>query len=38
MNYRTYICVVKQFFTKKSILETKNQTLLLPVGYFSLAV
>ena len=33
------ICGVKKFF-KKSILETKNQALLLHVGlrYFSLAV
>ena len=28
----------KKILKKKSIFETKNQALLLPVGYFSLAV
>ena len=32
------ICGVKKILKKKSILETKNQSLLLPVGSFSLAV
>ena len=32
-----YLCG-KKILQKKSILEIKNQALLLPVGYFSLAV
>ena len=37
MKGKEYYCTGKKFF-KKSILEIKNQALLLPVGYFSLAV